>query len=265
MKTPVIIAAYNEEHRIGNVLRSLPADLTEPIVAVNGSTDATVEIARSFGVKVHDFEEQGKLPAIQKVLASLGERALEPLLLLDADTRPMHPVKWHDAMVRQLNKNGEVPMVTSGPVWFTTENGSPIGPAARSLFRIAQARLSRNAALKTGLHGGQYGPNQGLRIERPEILDKVMSLGHYWPMEDVALTEAIANTEGGSFVQLVNRDVYAYTPESDSFPPLSYYLTRGMNSAVDYTIQTYVDRGAAGSQPFLPKKSGSRKDVGSLR
>ena len=254
MKTPVIIAAYNEEKRISETLRSLPADLTEPIVAVNGSTDATAEIARSFGVQVLELEEQGKLPAIQSALGSLGQRALEPLMILDADTVPVNPVKWHRIMTKQLNARGDVPMMTSGPVWFTSEYGAHIGPAARSLFRVAQAAATRTIAANTGLKGGQYGPNQGMRIQRPEILDSVMALGHYWPLDDVALTETVADTEQGSFKQLVHKDAFAYTPESLSFPPLSFYLKNGMKKAVDATVQAYADRGAKGSQPYSPTK-----------
>ena len=255
MKTPVIIAAHNEEERISDTLRSLPADRTEPIVAVNGSTDATAEIARSFGVTVLEFEEQGKLPAIQHALSSLGQRALEPLMILDADTVPVNPIKWHRIMTKQLNARGDVPMMTSGPVWFTSEKGARVGPAARSLFRIAQAAATRSVAEDTGLKGGQYGPNQGMRIERPEVLDAVMALEHFWPMGDVALTEAVADTEGGSFVQLVHKDALAYTPESASYPPLSYYLKNGMKKAVEATVQSYVDRGATGSKPYSPKKT----------
>lgn len=264
MKTPIIIAAYNEEKRIAETLRSLPASVTEPIVAVNGTTDATADIARSFGAKVYDFEEQGKLPAIQKVLGLLGHRALEPLLMLDADTRPIYPTKWYEAMMKQLYANGTDAMIASAPVWFTSERGKNASTTARSLFRVTQAALTRKSAMSTGLGGGQYGANQGLRIERQEILDRVMALGHYWPMEDVALAEAIADNENSSFVQLINRDVFAYTPESDSFPPISYYFKHGMRKAVDYTIKTYVDRGAAGSQPFTPNNPSVRKDVDSL-
>lgn len=76
MKTPVIIAAYNEAELIGKCLSHLDRDQVEPIVSVNGSTDATAEIARGFGVKVLDRPEQGKLPAIQDALKLLGRTAI---------------------------------------------------------------------------------------------------------------------------------------------------------------------------------------------
>jgi hypothetical protein len=253
MKTPVIIAAFNEERRIAETLRVLP-DSTEPIVAVNGSTDATAEIARSFGARVVEIEEQGKFPAFQRALGTLGQRALEPFIMLDADTHPLHPDRWHDRFVKELDIRGTNPTVVSGPVWFTSEDGKKAEPAFRSLFRMGQAIVTQRSALHTGLGGGQYGANQGVRLARQEVLDSVMALGHYWPMEDVALAETIAKSEGGSFTQLVNQDLMASTPQSDSFPPLKYYLTHGFGKAADFTIKSYTDRAAKGSQPFSHPK-----------
>ena len=263
MKTPVIISAFNEELRISETLRSLPSE-TEPIVAVNGSNDKTAEIARSFGAQVLEIEEQGKFPAFQKALGSLGQRALEPLIMLDADTRPIHPMRWHNRFLHELDVRGDNPTVISGPVWFTSEKGNNIEPVVRSLFRMSQALLTQKSAVHTGLNGGQYGANQGVRIAHQEVLDRVMGLDHFWPMEDVAFAEVIAKSEGGSFVQLVQRDLMAYTPQSDAFPPLQYYLTHGFNKATDYTIAAYNNRGAKGSHPFTATKpaSNDEKELG---
>lgn len=76
MRAPVIIPALNEELYIGRTLEALPANRVEPLVAVNGSTDQTAQIAESFGVRVLDIESPGKLPAIQLALRALGNRAL---------------------------------------------------------------------------------------------------------------------------------------------------------------------------------------------
>ena len=102
--------------------------------------------------------------------------------------------------------------------------------------------------------GGQYGANQAVRLARQEVLDSVMALGHYWPMEDVALAETIAKNDGGSFVQLVSSDLMASTPQSDAFPPLKYYLTHGFTKANEFTIKAYTDRAAKGLQPFSQSK-----------
>ena len=98
MKTPVIIPAYNEELNIKTTLDSLPADLVEPYVMVNGSTDKTAQIAELTGAKVFNLIEQGRLPAVQYGLRQLGKLALEPLFMIDADTRLQFPNRWYARM-----------------------------------------------------------------------------------------------------------------------------------------------------------------------
>ena len=63
MGTSAIIAAYNEEKTLAEVLGALTRSrfVDEIIVVSDGSTDATVEIARSFDVKTIALREnQGK-------------------------------------------------------------------------------------------------------------------------------------------------------------------------------------------------------------
>ena len=63
MRTTAIVAAYNEEKTIADVLRALTRSswIDEVIVVSDGSTDATVEIARTFDVKTIALKaNQGK-------------------------------------------------------------------------------------------------------------------------------------------------------------------------------------------------------------
>jgi glycosyltransferase involved in cell wall biosynthesis len=63
VRTSAIIAAYNEEGTLADVIRGLQASplIDEIIVVSDGSTDRTVEIARSFDVKTIALREnQGK-------------------------------------------------------------------------------------------------------------------------------------------------------------------------------------------------------------
>lgn len=56
----LIVPAFNEEEVIGDTLRRLPAQLFDQvIVAVNGSTDRTAELARTAGATVVEIAERG--------------------------------------------------------------------------------------------------------------------------------------------------------------------------------------------------------------
>lgn len=84
----VVIPAHNEEAVIGRCLRALLADAEpdelEIVVACNGCTDATADIARSFGPPVQVVET----PVASKITAlNLGDAAATgfPRFFVDAD------------------------------------------------------------------------------------------------------------------------------------------------------------------------------------
>src|SRR5437879_5148300 len=86
MQLSVVIITYNEEANIGRTLQSvqpLVADGEGEIIVVDsGSTDRTVEIAKSFGAKV--FVEEWKGYAAQKNSA-IDKATGDWILSLDAD------------------------------------------------------------------------------------------------------------------------------------------------------------------------------------
>lgn len=55
----VIIPALNEESSIGRVIAEIPPWVTEVIVADNGSTDSTAQVARAAGARVAIAREKG--------------------------------------------------------------------------------------------------------------------------------------------------------------------------------------------------------------
>ena len=247
IKTPFIIPAYNEESRIEATLRCLPKDLVEPIVAVNGSTDQTAMLAKEYGCAVNILPEQGKLPAIQATLRELGDRALEPLMILDADTRPMIPHLWLYGMLRSLtNKGPDVPEAAGGPVWFT--NGTVVNSTIRSLERMGRAVRTRSS--KDASKVGQCGPNMGLHLKNKTTLENILALDHYWPSEDRAMINTVLS-HGGHLAQPTKPSVLALTYYSSSFLPLSVIKKIGREEARAITFNDYVRRGAPGSKPFV--------------
>ncbi len=85
METIAIIPAYNEEKNIGHVLSVLKdVDLIKKVIVVSdGSTDDTVNVAKSYGVEIIELaENRGKGGALK---AGLDNFQADVVLFLDAD------------------------------------------------------------------------------------------------------------------------------------------------------------------------------------
>jgi glycosyltransferase involved in cell wall biosynthesis len=93
LRFSVVVPAYNEEAFLPETLRSLRHQnypgTYEIIVVDNNSTDATAEIARSFGVRVVDEPAPGVCQARQR---GLVEAVGEVVISVDADT--IYPPDW---------------------------------------------------------------------------------------------------------------------------------------------------------------------------
>jgi glycosyltransferase involved in cell wall biosynthesis len=79
----VIIPALNEARAIGKVLAAIPAWVDQVIVADNGSTDATADIAREGGAQVVSQPRRGYGAACLAGMAALGPAKV--VVFLDGD------------------------------------------------------------------------------------------------------------------------------------------------------------------------------------
>ncbi|NLX91236.1 MAG: glycosyltransferase family 2 protein [Firmicutes bacterium] len=108
MDIMAIIPAYNEERTIGNVLSALKeVSLVKKIIVVSdGSTDNTVQVARSYGVEVVELEEnRGKGGALK---AGLDNAKADVVLFLDADLLGLTPSHVYNLLYPVIN--GEADM-----------------------------------------------------------------------------------------------------------------------------------------------------------
>ncbi len=81
----VIIAALNEEHSIGDVVRAVPRDIANEIIVVdNGSTDRTAEVAEGAGARVITEPRHGYGRAFRAGLRSISSET-EIVVFLDGD------------------------------------------------------------------------------------------------------------------------------------------------------------------------------------
>lgn len=187
MEIPVIIASRNEEAHIGHTLDVLSRQrqVVEPIVIVNGTTDRTADIATHAGATVLESTE-GKMPAIQKGLEYLGRRALEPVLVLDADSRPISK-NWSTRMTRSLSDlPSDIPAMVWGPYVFHGEINQVLGV----FFTATSMHVSwadRNSQRPRTIRGG----NTGLLMKHADLLEEMLALENFWPREDVAIFDTM--------------------------------------------------------------------------
>jgi glycosyltransferase involved in cell wall biosynthesis len=134
-KTAAIIPVWNEEAGIGGVLDDLPPGVI-PVVVDNGSTDRTVEIARSKGATVVHEKERGYGAVCMGGIRALPEVAprAEYVVFIDGDHAD-HPEEL-PAMLEAIVK-GEADMVLGSRVTGQREPGAlPL----QSRFAIWYAR-----------------------------------------------------------------------------------------------------------------------------
>jgi glycosyltransferase involved in cell wall biosynthesis len=231
MKTPILIAAHNEESYIERTLSSLPRDCT-PVLIANGCSDKTAEIGEGFGIKPIVLEEASKTAALQTGLKSLGEHALSGFIILDADTRPLFCNRWLSAYREKFehSQNG----VYCGSLIFRLDNGVFPGVvrSSRNYLRDVHAYFNRNERV--------YGANMGVKMNQSS-LEYILSLPqNLWPGEDRAIRDSVVN-EGGVYHMDISPSLVALS-SARSHPSLLRRFIKGKEFAVKHTERWYADK-----------------------
>jgi glycosyltransferase involved in cell wall biosynthesis len=245
MNTPTIIAARNEAQHIGRTLDVLSRQTysVEPIVVVNGSSDGTADIARLAGATVLESPE-GKMPALQEGLRHLGKQALEPVLILDADSRPFSK-QWSGRMTDALRSMPEQePAMVWGPYVFHGE----INPALGALFSATSMRISwadRHKEKPRTIRGG----NTGLYMKSGELLEEMLALENYWPREDVAIFDTM-NNHGSHHEVVLRPEAWVVTSGFRTSDTIRKIITdhKHPSKVMD---DSYANDAPAGSKPYF--------------
>jgi len=230
----VVIITYNEEANIARTLASVQPLVSdgkgEIIVVDSGSTDRTVEIAKSYGAKV--FVEEWKGFAAQKNSA-IDKAAGDWILSLDADEEADAP------LVEEISW-----LLGAFPAW--EKNGMPVGddPDSREL---------RDRGTEIGLDEDDLN---GFLIPRKNyFLGRRIRHGGFWPdsklrffrrgsgkFQDQIVHETIATLGVTSSVQ---RGALLH----HSYPTLADYLDH-MNRYSSLGAEMLVARGPVRFSPF---------------
>ena len=146
VRVTVLIPAHNEELILPAALASLQAQVRRPdrvVVISDNSTDATVEVARGWGVEVIETEgnTEKKAGALNQVLASWlpGTGPNDVVMVMDADTALVP--EFLSTAVARLEADPD--LIAVGGVFFGEEGGGLIGQLQRNEFARYQRYIAR--------------------------------------------------------------------------------------------------------------------------
>jgi glycosyltransferase involved in cell wall biosynthesis len=163
LRTAIIIPALNEERSIGLVVESVKGLVDRVIVVDNGSTDATVDVARNAGALVVHEPQRGYGAACLRGLAELAVEPPDVVLFLDGDASD-HP---EDAlMILNTVINTDVEMCLGSRVLGDAERGS-LTPVQRFGNWLSTDLIKRI----WGVHYTDLGPLRAVRWETLMRLD----------------------------------------------------------------------------------------------
>jgi glycosyltransferase involved in cell wall biosynthesis len=103
----VIIPAFNEEESLPKVIADIPKFVDEIIVANNGSTDKTEEVAKSLGVIVLNEYEKGYGAACLKAIEHIKNKQIDIVVFLDGDYSD-HPQEMNFIVEPIINNEADL-------------------------------------------------------------------------------------------------------------------------------------------------------------
>ena len=170
-----VVITRNEADRIARCITSLAAVCSEVIVLDSGSTDATIDIARSLGARVEQQAWQGF--AAQKN-AAIAMAAQPWVLLLDAD-------EWLQPAAQRRVRELFAGPLESSDAWLLLSHTHFLGHAMRagSFAREPVHRLFRRELRHAARAVHESLDVAGRKVRRSNIVlehDTARSAGEYW-------------------------------------------------------------------------------------
>ncbi len=105
-KISVIIPVLNEQESIAHVLRDIPQYVDQTIIADNGSSDNTIDIARTFDTTIVTEQQQGYGAACLKGLQKVNGDT-DIIVFLDGDYSD-YPKEMHLLLDKIISENQDV-------------------------------------------------------------------------------------------------------------------------------------------------------------
>ncbi|WP_017873245.1 glycosyltransferase [Candidatus Caldatribacterium saccharofermentans] len=192
MKTTAIIAAYNEEKTIGpilDVLRESPL-IDQIVVVSDGSTDRTVEIARSKGAEVVELlHNVGKGGALYRGLEYIR---CHVVLLLDADLIGLNPKHIESLVEPVLRGEADVAIGVFEEGRLATDLAQKIAPFLSGQRAIRTDILQNIPDMEVTRYGVEVAINRYVRRNGVRVkLVKLPGLTHVMKEEKLGLVRGL--------------------------------------------------------------------------
>jgi len=191
-KATAIIAAYNEEKTIGpiiDVLKAIPF-LNQIVVVSDGSTDHTVDVAKSKGVEVVELlYNVGKGGALYQVLMSTTSNVV---LLLDADLIGLTPQHVIDLIRPVMDNEADVTIGIFEDGRFATDFAQKIAPFLSGQRAIRVDILRNIPDMEISRYGVEVAINRYIRKNEVKVkLVKLPGLTQVMKEEKLGLVKGL--------------------------------------------------------------------------
>jgi len=191
-KATAIIAAYNEEKTIGpiiDVLKAIPF-LNQIVVVSDGSTDHTVDVAKSKGVEVLELlYNVGKGGALYQGLMSTTSNVV---LLLDADLIGLTPQHVIDLIRPVMDNEADVTIGIFEDGRFATDFAQKIAPFLSGQRAIRVDILRNIPDMEISRYGVEVAINRYIRKNEVKVkLVKLPGLTQVMKEEKLGLVKGL--------------------------------------------------------------------------
>jgi glycosyltransferase involved in cell wall biosynthesis len=240
----IVVPAYNEDQYLPATLQSLYSQASrggaEIIVVDNNSTDTTVDVARSFGVRVVSETEPGVCQARQR---GLFEACGEIVVSVDADT--IYPPGWLARIESSFERCPEAVAVAGpchyvDPPWWMAGFSRALFAAVGGIYRrtgwVSYVTATNTAFRRDGFDGYDLRLTQG--GDELDLLRRLRSRGRVlWNPSSAVFTSSRRQRRG-----LLHTLVISF---------LIYYL-------LAYWLNRFASRSVLGRAPVIRQLSRPR-------
>ncbi|HHU75615.1 MAG TPA: glycosyltransferase family 2 protein [Firmicutes bacterium] len=193
MDVMAIIPAYNEERTIGEVLSVLKeVPLVKKVIVVSdGSTDNTVQVARSYDVEVVELHEnRGKGGAIK---AGIDNVKADVVLFLDADLLGLTPVHVYNLLRPVLDGEADMTIGIFEKGRIATDLAQKMAPYLSGQRAIKFSLLEQISDLDVARFGVEMALNRFVESSKIAVREVLLhDMSHVMKEEKLGVWKGMA-------------------------------------------------------------------------